>query len=57
MIFDRFRRLEQARTADAGGAGLGLAIVASVVAAHGGEVTVTDGPLGGARFSLWLPIA
>jgi signal transduction histidine kinase len=34
---------------------LGLAIVASVAAAHGGGVSATNGPLGGARVSLWLP--
>ncbi len=51
----RFGRLDEARHADAGGAGLGLAIVASVAHAHGGDVVVGDADLGGARFSLWLP--
>ena len=54
-IVRRFGRLDQARNADAGGAGLGLAIVASVAHAHGGEVVVADSPLGGARISLRLP--
>lgn len=54
-IFRRFARLDEARTVDRGGAGLGLAIVASVAAAHGGGVDLTRGPLGGARLSLWLP--
>lgn len=57
VIFGRFRRLEEARSSDSGGAGLGLAIVASVAAAHGGTVSATTGPLGGARFSLRLPAA
>ena len=54
-MFRRFARLDEARTVDRGGAGLGLAIVASVAAAHQGGVEVGDSPLGGARLSLWLP--
>ncbi|WP_144714145.1 cell wall metabolism sensor histidine kinase WalK [Curtobacterium pusillum] len=49
-VFDRFVRLDEARSRDAGGAGLGLAIVQEAVRAHGGTVAVTDSPLGGARF-------
>lgn len=49
-VFERFVRLDEARSRDAGGAGLGLAIVRDAVRAHGGTVTVTDSPLGGARF-------
>lgn len=49
-VFERFVRLDEARSRDAGGAGLGLAIVRNAVRAHGGEATVTDSPLGGARF-------
>ena len=55
LVFRRFARLDQARSADTGGAGLGLSIVASVAAAHQGGVEVGDSPLGGSRFSLWLP--
>ncbi len=55
-MFDRFARLDEARTTDRGGAGLGLAIVASVAAAHGGGVEAGDSPLGGARLSMWLPL-
>ena len=54
-IFQRFGRLEEARSVDSGGSGLGLAIVASVAQAHDGAVTVTASPLGGARFTLRLP--
>jgi signal transduction histidine kinase len=54
-VFRRFARLDAARTADGGGAGLGLSIVASVAAAHGGAVEVAESPLGGARLSMWLP--
>lgn len=53
--FARFGRLDEARSTDRGGAGLGLAIVASVAAAHDGGTDVGDAPLGGARVSLWLP--
>ncbi|SOC87363.1 Signal transduction histidine kinase [Curtobacterium sp. 314Chir4.1] len=49
-VFERFVRLDEARSRDAGGAGLGLAIVRDAVRAHGGDVAVTDSPLGGARF-------
>lgn len=55
-MFDRFARLDEARTTDRGGAGLGLAIVASVAAAHGGGAEAGDSPLGGARLSMWLPL-
>ena len=54
-VFDRFVRLDDARARDDGGAGLGLAIVTELVAAHGGEVAVTESPLGGARLTLRLP--
>jgi len=55
-MFDRFARLDEARTTDRGGAGLGLAIVASVAAAHGGGAEAGDSHLGGARLSMWLPL-
>ncbi len=54
-IFERFTRLDEARTRDAGGSGLGLAVVAETVRELGGEVTVGDSPLGGARFEVRLP--
>jgi len=54
-IFERFIRLDDARSRDTGGAGLGLAIVAEVVSVHGGRVTVGVSPLGGARFEVLLP--
>ena len=54
-IFDRFARLDAARGRDAGGAGLGLAIVRAIAVAHDGDVWVERSPEGGARFVLDLP--
>ena len=56
-IFERFARLEDSRSRDAGGAGLGLAVVSVVVGRLGGTVEVIDAPTGGARFSVRLPAA
>ncbi|GAA4920245.1 signal transduction histidine kinase [Nonomuraea thailandensis] len=55
-IFERFTRLDAARSRDAGGTGLGLAIARDVAMAHRGEIRVDD-CRGGARFVLRLPIA
>ncbi|MFJ7195421.1 MULTISPECIES: ATP-binding protein [unclassified Streptomyces] len=54
-IFERFVRLDDARTRDDGGAGLGLAIARDVAVRHGGRLTVDGAREGGARFELWLP--
>ncbi|MGW2180002.1 ATP-binding protein [Streptomyces sp. NPDC001732] len=54
-IFERFVRLDDARTRDDGGAGLGLAIARDVAVRHGGGLTVDGAPEGGARFTLRLP--
>jgi signal transduction histidine kinase len=55
-VFERFARLDEGRSSDRGGAGLGLAIVAGVAEAHRGGVAADESPLGGARVSLWLPM-
>jgi signal transduction histidine kinase len=52
-IFQPFARGRATR--GTGGAGIGLAVVSQVVAAHGGHVTVDDAPGRGARFSVHLP--
>ncbi|MER6609130.1 HAMP domain-containing sensor histidine kinase [Streptomyces sp. NPDC000927] len=56
-VFERFVRLDDARSRDEGGAGLGLAIARDVAVRHGGRLTVGDAPEGGACFELWLPAA
>ncbi|PYY34396.1 sensor histidine kinase [Curtobacterium sp. MCPF17_011] len=55
-VFERFVRLDEGRARDAGGSGLGLAIVDAVVRGHGGSVTVSAAPGGGARFTVRLPL-
>lgn len=53
-VFERFTRLDDARSRDDGGSGLGLAIVHDVVAAHGGRIHVENNHPG-ARISISLP--
>lgn len=52
VAFERFRRGDVARTRDGAGAGLGLAIARGLVEAHGGSITIEDGPGGRVRVSL-----
>ncbi|MEU9984917.1 HAMP domain-containing sensor histidine kinase [Streptomyces sp. NPDC050856] len=54
-IFERFVRLDDARSRDEGGAGLGLAIARDVARRHGGSLTVRRAASGGALFELRLP--
>jgi len=56
-VFDRFYRVDEGRTRDAGGAGLGLAIAKWAVEAHGGTIILTPSPVRGSIFSIRLPIA
>ncbi|WP_431031481.1 sensor histidine kinase [Plantibacter sp. RU18] len=56
-VFERFVRLDESRSRDAGGSGLGLSIVADVVRLHDGSVEIVDGALGGAGFVVMLPAA
>ena len=56
-VFDRFYRVEEARSREAGGTGLGLAIAKWAVAANGGTIEVQPSATGGCLFSLTLPAA
>lgn len=54
-IFQPFYRLDRSRDRATGGSGLGLAISRRVIESQGGLLTVGQSPLGGARFSIFLP--
>ena len=54
-IFERFYRVDKARSREAGGTGLGLAIVRETVERFGGTVTAANRPQGGARFTVRFP--
>ncbi|MGH9845402.1 MAG: sensor histidine kinase, partial [Blastocatellia bacterium] len=55
-VFERFYRVDKARSREAGGTGLGLAIVKHLARAHGGEANVTSEVGSGSEFSVKLPI-
>jgi two-component system phosphate regulon sensor histidine kinase PhoR len=54
-VFERFYRVDRARSRESGGTGLGLAIVKHIVQAHGGEAWVKSEPGAGASFYFTLP--
>jgi heavy metal sensor kinase len=54
-VFDRFYRVDAARSRDDGGAGLGLSIVRSICSAHGAEIEVESTPGSGSRFRVRFP--
>lgn len=55
-VFSAFTRLDRSRDRSTGGYGLGLAITRQVLTLHGGTATVSEAPLGGARFTLAWPL-
>jgi len=54
-IFERFYRVDKARSREVGGTGLGLAIVKHVALAHGGQVSVDSIPGKGSTFRIHIP--
>ncbi|MEV0227361.1 HAMP domain-containing sensor histidine kinase [Streptomyces sp. NPDC050704] len=54
-VFDRFYRVDKARTRDRGGSGLGLAVARSLVRAHGGTIELTSRP-GSTAFTMRIPL-
>jgi two-component system phosphate regulon sensor histidine kinase PhoR len=54
-VFERFYRVDKARSRESGGTGLGLSIVRHLVELHGGEVRAINRPEGGAIFRIRLP--
>jgi len=56
-VFDRFYRVDKARSRAVGGAGLGLAIVASIAEAHGGQASVKTREGKGTTFTVAIPLA
>jgi two-component system osmolarity sensor histidine kinase EnvZ len=55
-VFKPFLRLDDARNQDEGGTGLGLAIARDIARSHGGEIILSDSPLGGLRATVRVPI-
>ena len=55
-VFKPFLRLDDARNQDEGGTGLGLAIARGIARSHGGDIALSDSPLGGLRATVTVPV-
>jgi two-component system osmolarity sensor histidine kinase EnvZ len=55
-VFKPFLRLDHARNQDEGGTGLGLAIARDIARSHGGDITLSESPLGGLRATVRIPV-
>jgi two-component system osmolarity sensor histidine kinase EnvZ len=55
-VFKPFLRLDDARNQDEGGTGLGLAIARDIARSHGGDITLSDSPMGGLRATVRVPV-
>jgi two-component system, OmpR family, osmolarity sensor histidine kinase EnvZ len=55
-VFRPFFRLDPSRNQDQGGTGLGLAIARDIARSHGGDITLSDSPLGGLRATVRVPV-
>jgi two-component system, OmpR family, osmolarity sensor histidine kinase EnvZ len=55
-VFRPFYRLDEARNQDQGGAGLGLAIARDIARSHGGDITLSESPMGGLRAAVRIPV-
>lgn len=55
QIFEPFYRVDKSRSREMGGAGLGLALIDSIIKKHNGTIKITDNESGGSRFTVTLP--
>ena len=55
-VFKPFLRLDDARNQDEGGTGLGLAIARDIARSHGGDILLSDSPMGGLRATVRVPV-
>lgn len=56
FVFKRFYRVDEARSRDSGGSGLGLSIIKNVVLKHGGQIHLDSAPLKGSTFTITIPM-